>query len=214
VGDRCYLVTFQQTDPLFVIDLENPSSPTILGNLTVSGYSNYLQPYDENHLIGVGKETSESESGTFALYQGIKVALFDVSNVTDPIQMSNVTIGQRGSDSPVLSDPKALLFDKNLDLLVLPVTVAEVSMDNSSEVPTWAYGTPVWQGVYVYNITLDNGLVLKGNITQAEAPGMPPSNLYVNRELYIGNILYTISQGKIQLNSLTDLSLLKDIDLG
>jgi len=212
--DRCYLVTFQTTDPLFVINLADPTSPTILGNLTVSGYSDYLQPYDENHLIGIGKETVEAEPGYFSWYQGIKISIFDVSNVSNPVQISNVTIGDRGSDSPVLNDPKAFLFDKQMDLLVIPVTVAEVDPSQyPNGVPDSAYGTNVWQGVYVYNITLTDGLVLKGNITHAETAGMPPSTLIVNRALYIGDVLYTISQGKIELNSLADLSLLKEINL-
>jgi uncharacterized secreted protein with C-terminal beta-propeller domain len=214
VEDRCYLVTFQQTDPLFVVDLSDPTSPKVLGNLTASGYSDYLQPYDENHLIGVGKETVEAESGYFAWYQGIKIAIFDVTNVSNPVQMWDVTMGDRGSDSPVLYDHKALLFDKQMDLLVIPVTVAEINQSQyPNGVPDNAYGTQVWQGVYVYNITLSDGLVLKGNITHAETPGLPPTTLFVTRALYIGNILYTVSQGKIELNSLVDLSLLKEISL-
>jgi len=214
MGDRCYLVTFQQTDPLFVVDLSDPTSPKVLGNLTVSGYSDYLQPYDENHLIGIGKETVDAESGYFAWYQGIKIAIFDVTNVTNPVQMWNVTIGDRGSDSPVLNDHKALLFDKQMDLLVIPVTVAKINQSQYPYgVPDYARGTQVWQGAYVYNITLTDGLVLKGNVTHAEAPGLPPQTLFVTRALYIGNILYTVSQGKIELNSLVDLSLLKEISL-
>ena len=214
VGDRCYLVTFQVTDPLFVVDLTDPTSPTILGNLTVSGYSDYLQPYDENHLIGVGKETVAAEGEYFSWYQGIKIAIFDVTNVSSPVQMWNVTIGDRGSDSPVLSDPKALLFDKQMDLLVIPVTVAEIDPSQYPKgVPAGAYGTPVWQGVYVYNITLTDGLVLEGNVTHADTTGLPPSTLFINRALYIGDILYTVSQGKIEMNSLADLSHLKEISL-
>ena len=213
-GDRCYLVTFQVTDPLFVVDLTDPTSPMVLGNLTVSGYSDYLQPYDENHLIGIGKETTEAESGYFAWYEGIKIAIFDVTNVSSPVQMWNVTIGDRGSDSPVLSDPKALLFDEQMGLLVIPVTVAEIDPSQYAGLPPeGAYGSQVWQGVYIYNITLANGLVLKGNITHADTPGLPSSTLFINRALYIGNILYTISQEKIELNSLADLSLLKEISL-
>jgi uncharacterized secreted protein with C-terminal beta-propeller domain len=214
MGDKCYLVTFQKTDPLFVINLADPTSPAVLGNLTVSGYSDYLQPYDENHLIGVGKETVEAESGYFAWYQGIKISMFDVSNVNNPVQISNVTIGDRGSDSPVLNDHKALLFDKQMDLLVIPVTVAEIDPNQyPNGVPDNAYGTQVWQGVYVYNITLTDGLVPKGTITHAESAGMPPSSLIVNRALYIGDVLYTVSQGKIELNSLADLTFLKEVNL-
>jgi uncharacterized secreted protein with C-terminal beta-propeller domain len=70
MGDRCYLVTFKKTDPLFVIDLSKPTSPIVLGQLNILGYSDYLHPYDETHLIGVGKHTVEADEGDFACYQG------------------------------------------------------------------------------------------------------------------------------------------------
>jgi uncharacterized secreted protein with C-terminal beta-propeller domain len=214
MGDRCYLVTFQKTDPLFVINLTDPTAPMILGELKIPGYSDYLHPYDENHLIGVGKETVEAESGYFAWYQGVKISIFDVTNVSNPVQMANVTIGDRGTDSPVLYDHKAFLFDKERDLLVIPVTVAKVDQNQYPYgVSPSAYGTPVWQGAYVYNITLTDGLVLKGNITHGQDAGMPPSRLYVSRALYIGDVLYTVSQGKIELNSLVDLAFLKEVNL-
>jgi uncharacterized secreted protein with C-terminal beta-propeller domain len=214
MGDKCYLVTFQKTDPLFVINLTDPTAPTVLGELNIPGYSDYLHPYDENHLIGVGKETTEAEGGNFAWYQGIKISIFDVTNVSDPLQMSNVTIGDRGSDSPVLSDHKAFLFDRERDLLVIPVTVAKVDQSQYSYggVPSWAYGTPVWQGAYVYNITL-NGLLLRGTITHAGSAGLPTEKLFVSRALYIADVLYTISQGKIKLNSLVDMAFLKEVSL-
>ncbi len=123
---RCYLVTFVMIDPLFVIDLSDPTKPAVLGQLNITGYSNYLHPYDENHIIGVGKETSPSDEGFFAWYQGVKISLFDVSNVSDPIQIANYTIGDRGTNSPVLYDHEAFLFDKEKDLLVIPVLVAKV----------------------------------------------------------------------------------------
>jgi inhibitor of cysteine peptidase len=214
MGDKCYLVTFQKTDPLFVINLTDPTAPTVLGELKIPGYSDYLHPYDENHLIGVGKETTEAEGGNFAWYQGIKISIFDVTNVSDPLQMSNVTIGDRGSDSPVLSDHKAFLFDRERDLLVIPVTVAKVDQSQYSYggVPSWAYGTPVWQGAYVYNITL-NGLLLRGTITHAGSTGLPTEKLFVSRALYIADVLYTISQGKIKLNRLVDMAFLKEVSL-
>src|SRR4030043_1075357 len=118
MGNRCYIVTFKKTDPLFVINISDPTNPTVLGELKIPGYSDYLHPYDENHLIVVGKEAVEAEGGDFAWYQGIKIALFDVTNVSNPVQLANYIIGERGSDSPVLSNPKAFLFDKTRNLLV------------------------------------------------------------------------------------------------
>ena len=91
-----YLVTFRHIDPLFVIDLKNPKNPKILGKLKIPGYSDYLHPYDETHLIGVGKEVDASIDADkihtegavyYTAIQGVKLALFDVSDVSHPIEM-------------------------------------------------------------------------------------------------------------------------------
>jgi len=221
MGDRCYLVTFKKVDPLFVIDLEDPTSPTVLGQLKITGYSDYLHPYDENHIIGIGKETMEAEEGDFAWYQGVKISLFDVSDVENPKEIDKYEIGDRGTDSPVLSDHKAFLFDKTKNLLVIPVLVAEIDEEKyPSGVPPNMYGDYVWQGAYVFNITLDQGLVLKGGITHLEGNSeLKKSGYYfyssysVKRSLYIDNVLYTISDKKIKMNSLEDLTEINEIEL-
>jgi uncharacterized secreted protein with C-terminal beta-propeller domain len=224
MGDKCYLVTFIKTDPLFVIDLSQPNAPKKLGELHIPGYSDYLHPYDETHLIGVGKETVEASEGDFAWYQGLKVSLFDVSNVNEPKQLSNYTIGDRGTDSPVLSDPKAFLFDKSKNLLVIPVNLAEIDKTAVAPGPS-AYGTFVWQGVYVFRLTLNDGFVLRGSVTQMEInaslyPAFRPSDFYwmnrdywISRALYIGNTLYTVSNARVQLNSLENMALIAKVDL-
>jgi uncharacterized secreted protein with C-terminal beta-propeller domain len=213
IGDRCYLVTFKSTDPLFVINLTDPTKPAVLGELKIPGYSDYLHPYDETHIIGVGKETTEA-SEDFAWYQGIKVSLFDVSNVSNPIQVDKYVIGERGSDSPVLTDHKAFLFDKEKNLLVIPVLVAEVDRAQYPYgVPPYAYGTPVWQGAYVFNITA-NGFTLKGKITHAQySTEMPETGYWIKRALYIEDALYTVSDKKVKINSLSDLALIKEIEI-
>lgn len=214
MGNRCYLVTFKTIDPLFVIDLSDPTNPEVLGELKIPGYSDYLHPYDENHLIGVGKETVEADGGSFAWYQGVKISIFDVSNVGNPIQMANYTIGDRGTDSPVLSDHKAFLFDRSKDLLVIPVLVAEINETLFPEgVPLNFYGEFVWQGAYVFNITLTEGLALRGNVTHGEGAGLPEIGYWVTRALYIDNILYTVSDKKIKMNNLEDLAEIKEIQL-
>lgn len=232
VGDRCYLVTFMRTDPLFVIDLSQPTNPTVLGELKIPGYSDYLHPYDETHLIGVGKEAVDSNQGDFAWYQGLKLSLFDVSNVNNPVQLSNFTIGDRGTDSPVLTDPKAFLFDESKNLLVIPVSLAIVDNSTQQQISQYgqsaasAYGTTVWQGAYVFSLTIDGGFALKGTITHLD-PSLLNSqgqltntndyyntqNQWITRSLYIGNTLYTISNSQVKLNSLTDLSQIAQVNL-
>jgi inhibitor of cysteine peptidase len=226
MGDKCYLVTFMKTDPLFVIDLSQPSSPRVLGELVIPGYSDYLHPYDETHLIGVGKDAADSGYSDFAWYQGIKVSLFDVSDVNNPAQLANFSIGDRGTDSPVLSDPKAFLFDKSKSLLVIPVSLAVVSEVDKQQYGASAYGQTVWQGAYVFSISVDGGLTLRGTVTHLD-PSLLDSqghirnsndywstqNSWITRSLYIGNVLYTVSSGEVKLSSLSDLSTIASVNL-
>ena len=216
MGNKCYLVTFVSIDPLFVIDLSDPTNPIVLGELRIPGYSDYLHPYDENHLIGVGKHTVEADQGFFAWYQGVKIALFDVSNVSNPTQIANYTIGDRGSDSPVLRDHKAFLFDKQRNLLVIPALVAQIDpSEYPGEIPDYAYGEPVWQGALVFNVTLEEGFRLRGGVTHIENPADKTDwNHYVQRSLYIEDTLYTVSNVKVKMNSLQDLTFIKEIAVG
>jgi len=219
MGDRCYLVTFQNTDPLFVIDLSDAANPQILGNLTVSGYSDYLQPYDATHLIGVGKNTVESDTmennAYFAWYQGIKIALFDVTNVTNPTQMASYVIGDRGSNSSVLTDPKALLFDRSRDLLVIPVNVAKINASEyNGSVPSYAYGDLVWQGAYVFDVSLFHDLIVEGQITHIpNGTSITDQEYWIQRSATIEDVLYTISDRIVQMNSLVDMSEIGQIKL-
>jgi uncharacterized secreted protein with C-terminal beta-propeller domain len=220
MGSRCYVVTFRNIDPLFVIDLSDPTAPTVLGQLKVTGYSGYLHPYDENHLIGIGKETIYDAEEDFAWYQGIKISLFDISDVSNPVEVAKHEIGDRGTDSPVLWDHKALLFDRTRNLLVLPVSVAEIDpSDYDGEIPDWAYGETVWQGVYVFTISADN-LQIRDRITHADNPEMIKNNRYfgwwdyqVQRSLYIDDVLYTLSNMKLKMNSLDTLAEINTIEL-
>ncbi|MFH1592014.1 MAG: beta-propeller domain-containing protein [Candidatus Woesearchaeota archaeon] len=227
MGKRGYMVTFKKVDPLFVIDLSNPRNPRVLGKLKIPGFSDYLHPYDENHIIGVGKDTVEateeqigSRNLDFAWYQGVKLAIFDVSDVENPIQMHVELIGDRGTDSEVLRNHKAFLFDRNKNLLVLPITLAEIPEGVQNQQGN-TYGDYVFQGAYVYNINLNNGFSLKGRIThfdddeifQKSGYYFRSSNYAVKRALYINNILYTISNGKIKLNYLNNLEEIKELDI-
>jgi uncharacterized secreted protein with C-terminal beta-propeller domain len=214
MGSRCYLVTFKKVDPLFVIGLDDPAAPRVLGRLKIPGFSDYLHPYSENLLIGVGKETVEAEEGDFAWYQGVKIALFDVSDVENPREVAKIVIGDRGTDSPVLSDPKAFLFDKDRNLLAMPILLAEINESQYPDgVPAYAYGEYVWQGLYVFTITEDS-ITLRGQVTHVNnAEEFMKSGYYyysefsVTRSLYIENMLYSISDAKVKISDLTSLDL-------
>ena len=254
IGDRCYLVTFNQIDPLFVVDLSQPNNPVVLGNLTIPGYSDFLQPYDATHLIGIGQDVNASIDADkaeipgdvyYTAVLGLKVSLFDVSDVSNPKEISSVVIGASGTTSEALTDPKAILFDASLNLLVLPVelylpinsTAASSSaIGNGTAIPVPAPMIPavtsdtqfVWQGVYIFNVTLTSGITIEGNVTQLDDasaylanPSLAITSFYpwidnqyfITRSLYIDNVLYTVSPSRVQLNSLSNFALLAQIDL-
>lgn len=215
MGDRGYMVTYKKVDPFFVLDLKNPASPKILGALKIPGFSDYLHPYDENHIIGFGKETVElsQNGGTNAYYQGLKLAVFDVTDVSHPVEMFKTIIGDRGTDSEVLRNHKTLLFDKEKGILSFPVTLMEVknSVPNSKN-GILNYGQFTFQGAYVYQFDLLKGFTLRGKITHLkDADVLKAGQHYmygsntVERIIYIKDTLYTISKGMIKANDLESL---------
>src|SRR3989338_8502429 len=222
MGEKAYLVTFKKVDPLFVIDLSNPEAPAVLGKLKITGYSDYLHPIDETHIIGLGKEALEADEGDFAWYQGIKIAIFDVSDVENPKEMHKTVIGDRGTDSYALHDHKAFLYDNEKALLVLPILLAEINEEQYPDgVEKNTYGDYTFQGAYVYNLTLENGFELKGRITHLDEDdeSLQKSGYYydstnsIRRALYIDDALYTVSDAKILANSLGDLSQISELKI-
>lgn len=273
MGDRAYLVTFKHIDPLFVIDLKTPTAPAILGKLKIPGYSTYLHPYDENHIMGFGNEVDETidadkvhseDAVYYTAVQGMKIGMFDVTDVNHPKEMFKEVIGDRGTTSELLSNPKALLFDKTTGLLAFPVTVYEIpggedcykytysscptssgtcrnicvpsscSFDNGLQICTAdcdgpkscvnaevTYGKPTFDGAYVYNVNLTKGFQLKGKVSHYSADDQTKmlTNGYtdwektIQRAIYIGENLYTISRSMVKANLLSTLAELKSITL-
>lgn len=214
IGNRLYMVTFKRMDPLFVIDLSDPASPKILGKLKIPGFSDYLHPYDENHIIGVGKETGENQWGGVST-KGVKVSLFDVSDVNDPKQIDTYEIGQPGTDSEALAEHKAFLFDKKKDLLVIPIR--EITGKEEYDRQYGYYRQRVWQGAYVFGVTPENGFKLKGKISHFDDFEVTyyywGSPFAVRRSLFMDDVLYTISGRKIVMNDLKDISEINSISL-
>ncbi len=209
--DRAYVVTYQKIDPLFVVDLSDPSAPAVRGILTMPGFSSYLYPLDAGHLVGVGKDALPTEAN-FSWYQGVKISLYDVTNETNPVEAANVSLGDRGTQSQVLYDPHAFLYVPGRQYIVLPVDLAIIDPSQyPGGVPPYAYGNIVWQGAYVYQVNETTGFtyigrVAHGNGTVNGAYSWYGSPTEIRRSLYIGDVLYTVSQTEVLASSLADLS--------
>jgi uncharacterized secreted protein with C-terminal beta-propeller domain len=228
-GDRAYIVTFKKVDPLFVIDTSDPKLPKVLGKLKIPGYSDYLHPYDENHIIGFGKDATDageeevnSRNLDFAWYQELKIAMFDVTDVNNPKELHKMTIGDRGTSSELLYNHKALLFDKAKGIMAFPVTLALIpdAVKNNPETSASTYGDYVFQGAYVFDVSIANGFKLRGTISHyADSEIKDKSGYYwygekdISRIIYIGEYFYTISKQIIQANLMTDLKKTGSIEL-
>lgn len=235
MGNKVYLVTYQTVDPLFVIDLSNETKPQVLGELKIPGYSTYLHPYDENHLIGIGMQTQETinknSSGKVtsatARIVGMKMALFDVSDVKRPKQISETVIGDSRTTSAILTNPKALLFSKEKELIAIPVNnyaedfeVTGSTSSYSSMISSYTnYSKPrTAEGYFVYKINIEDGFKLKGVITHEVKEKNTTYNYYYNaskllRGMYIDNNLYTVSETAVKVNNLDTLDLVSELKI-
>ena len=233
MGEKAYLVTYQTIDPLFVFDLSDETNPVVLGELHIPGYSTYLHPYDNEHLIGIGMQTEEIVNrdsygkvrSVTAKITGMKMALFDVSDVNHPIQISETIIGDSRTTSAILTNPKALLFSKERELIAIPVNNYSEEFqindaeDYSSIESLYRSRSKdyISEGYLVYNINLKDGFKLKGIVTHEKKRNNTPYSYYYNskmlRGLYIDENLYTVSEDAIKVNKLNTLEQVSELKL-
>lgn len=192
IEDMAYMVTFKETDPLFVIDVSVPSSPEVLGELKIPGFSNYLHPLDENHLIGFGYDTKlvpVKNGEPRVVTGGMKISLFDVSDFTAPVEKDTEIIGGPGTYSALQYDHKALFTHQEKNLFGFPAALYKETNGNYVEFEG--------EGALIYTITPDG-------ISQAASLVEKTNDQYENwttatqRILYIGEELYTVANGEIK----------------
>ncbi len=212
LGKRAYLVTFEIIDPLFVIDLSNPNKPELLGELKVPGYSTYLHPYDENTLIGLGRDTSLSEWGG-VVDQGIKLSLLDVKDPTNPRELDSIISGAKGSDSLALYNHKAFLFSKEKNLLLIPAFLRDLIDENGNKS---SIGGAMVFSIDNYKFNLRGIIDHSDNGTSSERDYWCGEVCYdntVQRGLYINDVVYTFSNKYLKSNDLKNLQILNSLSL-
>ncbi|MFD9704089.1 beta-propeller domain-containing protein [Lentzea sp. NPDC059081] len=175
IGRTGYVVTFRQTDPLYTLDLSVPEQPRVTGELKITGFSAYLHPAGDGRLIGVGQEATDQGRTT-----GTQVSLFDVSNPAAPRRLAQHHLPNSASEAQV--DPHAFLFWPQDGTLVVPVQNYRTNYEVSS-------------------------LVLKVEGDQLRDAGKivePESQNYgagQRRTIVIGDQLWSISMGGVQINA-------------
>lgn len=173
IGNRAYIVTFRKIDPVYVIDLSDPASPEIVGELEIPGYSSYLHPVNDDLLLGIGKDVLV-ENGT-AWYQGLNLRLFDLSDPSQPVSVSEVKIGLRGTESALLYDPHALAYLPDIEpdkhRFAIPVTVHGANRQADPAAPANTWYSWSYTGLHLFEIDAgDNpGLVSSGVVNSADS---------------------------------------------
>ena len=190
------MVTFKQIDPLFVIDLSDPTNPTVKGELKIPGYSSYLHPYDETHIIGIGYNTKDNGWGGVT-NSTMKKSMFDVSDLENPQEVFNVNIGTDYAYSDVIYNHKVLFYKASEDLIGFPVRYNGNDYRDDKE------------GFAIFKINLEN------NEFESYGEIMKPNDYRSNvqRIIYIGDVLYELSTNNIVSYDLNIFEKLDEVEL-
>lgn len=209
IGSTAYVITYEQTDPLFVIDASNPSNPQIKGEVKISGFSTMLVPVDNNTLLGIGYHTQDEDDGIdMEIQEGLKIVTFDVTDMSNPKVLDEKIFEDYYSE--VQYNPKALLVNFERGDYTIPVnyySYEEYSYDDEDDsVYDSVYGdyygkTTAYSGVL--NFRVENGKIVIGKEYVSEKFGRDDDNINVDRCLYVGNDIYLIGYDGYSTNSRT-----------
>jgi uncharacterized secreted protein with C-terminal beta-propeller domain len=196
--DRAYIVTFEKVDPLYVIDLADTQNPNIAGELEIPGYSDYLHPIANDLLLGVGKDAITGNSGT-SWYQGIKVSLFNVAEIENPTELGNISIGKRGSNTPLSYDPLSFAGIQQDDKyrFAFPISVNNGAPhgnswgDPESEFYRWSHS-----GLYLFEVK-DNQLSNTGAMITVTSKDSQYPSIQSARGLIQADDVYYLNEGDL-----------------
>ena len=180
-GAVAYLVTFRQVDPLFTLDLSDPTNPQITSELKIPGFSTYLHPFGESRLLGLGYDTESNRT------TGMKLSMFDTSNPFDVYELNMELVGIEYSEA--LYDHKAVLIDVDRNIIGFPGA-------------SYGYGNRYF--IYAYDD--DYGFVLKGVLELSDSEGDYYYYYGQTRGLYIDSNLYVVSGNAIDIFDLATLN--------
>ena len=211
IGDKAYVVTWHVTDPLFVIDLANPAHPKILGELQIPGFSEYMHPLDDTHLLTIGRETDDTghQHTDGGYWYGLAIQVFDVTDPLKPaLAHKFVYDGGDYATSEATQNHKAFTYFDDRKLLAFPY------------VRQYGYGATASTGpsstLEVFHVDVKDGIEQIGSVDHSSLLGTTQNGGYgycggyfdgaVRRGVFFENVVYSISYGGILANDVSDLA--------
>ncbi|MBN1656270.1 MAG: beta-propeller domain-containing protein [Deltaproteobacteria bacterium] len=220
IGDKAYVVTFRQQDPLIVLDLSDPENPEVLGEAVIPGFSDYMHPLDKDHLLTIGRNTNEWGSDI-----GLLLQIFDVSKPTQPKQTHHHTYSPDGY-STANTDHKAFTYWAERQLLAFPFVNygGEYYDDRTGSY----YQSMPRSSLEVFKVSIDTGFTQLGSVNHTalmeqngclakesyydDYEGIVHENYYwqcsqpdVRRGVFMDDFVYAISHAGVTVHALTDL---------
>lgn len=183
INETAYVITYKQTDPLFVIDVSDPVRPQIKGEVKISGFSTMLVPVDDNTLLGIGFQTNDSSAGGLEVQTGLKLVTFDVTDKSDPQVIDTKVFDYY--DSAVQYNPRALLVNNERGDYTIPFR-----RDNWVTMPDADSDSNFHKYYGIINFRIDNGKI----IIVDEYTSDLFSRLYcsAHRCVYVGDTVYLL----------------------
>ena len=204
VGNRGFVVTFRQVDPLFTLDLSDPTNPTIVGELKIPGFSTYLHVLDEDHLFAIGNDF-ETDGTT---RNGVALTIFDVSNLASPRLKHKAVIGSTRGSSEALYDHKAFTMFRQPGasnaVLAIPFTDWDRASDDTRYWGTFTSTLKVFEvsaGGIIENGEIDHSGLFEDNSTNRWGWWYRPN---VRRGVFVEDFVYAISDAGLRVAETDD----------
>jgi hypothetical protein len=210
-GKRGYLVTFKKTDPLFVLDLAEPTAPRVVGELKIPGFSTYMHQLDDTHLLALGYEADDM--GSFAYFNGVQLQIFDVTDPSAPALLHKKVYGTRGSSSSALTDHLGFTYLADRGLLTLPLSICDGGGNGM-------FGKLSFSGMVALDVNMSQGFTELGRLEEpypasATDDGFvyggacqdwwTDSNSVVSRTVVMDDFVYAVSDSRVRVQALSAL---------
>ncbi len=207
VGDKAYIVTWHLTDPLFVVDVADATAPRVLGQVQIPGFSTYIHPLDDTHLLTIGRETDmtgHQHEGSY--WYGVAIQVFDVTNPLAPKQQYKyVYDGGEYATTEAMQEHKAFTYFDDKKLLAFPY-VHQGNYSSYKQAST----------LEVFKVGVTEGIQKLGSVDHSSLLGTLPNGNYgycggyfdgaVRRGVFVENVVYSISYGGIIASDVSQLT--------